>query len=191
MRLLANALICETGRVMKKAVIFFIIGLVIAFVYFLLTGEDKNAKGIFTLLVISAGILTLHNMMPKQEGAMIKAINLIVVGFVIAIPGWMIAAFAHSKIGAVLFVIGWLIGTTGMVIAIWKNPYYQSKMFAKAMKIGVTGFVVFAGGILLSVVGIMEEEKNIVTYAGIFIFLAGWFVGMLAIIEDRMRGPWI
>lgn len=173
---------------MKRVVTLFIIGLVIAFVYSLFEGEDKNARAIFALIVISAGTSSLPYIMPKQEGAMKKAVRLVVIGFSIGILGWMVAAFVHSKVGGVLFVMGWLIGITGMVIAIWRNPYYQNKMFAKALKIGVTGFVVYAGGLLLAIVGIMEEEKNIVSYAGMFTLLTGIFVGFLAIIEDRMRG---
>jgi len=137
-------------------------------------GEDKNAKAIFVVIVTSVGLSVTFSSFPKQEGAMEKALTLIKVGFAIAIPGWLIAAFAHSKIGAAIFFIGAFLGGIGIVIAIWKNAY-PSKIAAKAMKIFVTGLVIYTGGILFAVVGIMEEEKNFISYTGIFIGLVGIF----------------
>lgn len=150
--------------------------------------EDNKAQAIFTVLVISVGLSFAFSSFPKQEGAMEKALTLVKVGFAIAIPGWLIAAFAHSKVGAAIFFIGAFIGGIGIVIAIWKNAY-PSKIAAKAMKIFATGFVVYTGGILFAVIGIMEEEKNFITYGGVFICLVGLFFCFLAVIEDQMRGP--
>ncbi len=172
---------------MKKSIILAGVALTLAVAFMMLTEGSKEIKAVLSVIVIGLVVGVTFYIIPKQEGVMKRAITLIVMGFAVGLPGWMIAAFAHSKVGAVLFVVGWLIVTTGMVIAIWKNPNYPSKLSAKAMKFFVTGFVVYAGGMLLAVVGIMEEEKNIVSYAGIFICLAGMFVGFLTVVEDHMR----
>jgi len=172
---------------MKKAITLVVIGLAIlsAFLYF--TGEVNSAKAILTVTIIVSIVFFGFYIMPKQEGAMNKAMALIVMGFAIGLPGWLITALAHIKAGMVLFVIGWLTGATGMAMALWNIELSTSqRLVGVAFKIGTIGFAIYAVGGLLEWLEYMELS-NILTKIGFYIVNAGIFVGFLGVIEDRMQ----
>ena len=117
-----------------------------------------------------------------------RAIKLVVIGFVIALAGLLIAIFAHGIAGAVIFFIGWLICATVMLMVMWKNSYLTSHRFIGiGTRIVVIGGLIFFLGALLEVPESMETLSNILVKGGLYIVYAGFFVCFLVGIEENMR----
>jgi hypothetical protein len=173
---------------MKKSVILAGVVLTLSVAFMMLTEGAKEIKGVLTVIVISLVVGITFYSMPKQEGTMKKAITLIVMGFAVGLPGWLVAAFVHSKAGAVLFVIGWLITGIGMGMALWNAPLstYQQRWGGLGLKIFTIGFGIFALGGLMEWMEYMEIS-SIITKTGAFVGLAGILVSWLGVIEDHMH----
>ena len=173
---------------MKKSVILAGVVLSLSVAFMMLTEGAKEIKGVLSVIAISLVVGITFYSMPKQKGTMKKAITLIVMGFAVGLPGWLIAAFTHSKAGMVLFVIGWLIGATGMAIALWNIPLptYQQRWGGLGLRISSIGFGIFVLGGLMEWMEYMEVS-NIIIKAGAFVVLAGILVSWLGVIEDHMH----